>query len=109
MPYTYTQYTGTLDMNFEGDHVVLNPGDTYSLNDPCQAIGFASAVQGDTGRGVADLTSEGFQAMQEACQGQGGDDQGNPPSTPAPVDDPSATDTGSTDGHDTETANTLGA
>src|SRR5439155_16793180 len=48
-------------------------------------------------------------AMQEACAGSGGSEDGTPPPAPDPVSDPSTTDTGSTDDHETETAESLGA
>ncbi len=112
-PYVYTQTNGTLDMTFEGRHIVLNPGDETELPDACTAVRFVNAVH-DAGQGVNDRTPEGLEALQEQCTASGGGPGGapgplSPPDTPPATTDPSATDGGPPADGQPETSQTLGA
>lgn len=113
-PYSYTQTNGRLDTVFEGTRVQLNPGDKFGLQDACQAVRFVNHVRAVENQGVRDETSEGLDAMQALCTGQGGGPGGasppvDPPPEPAPVPVPTGTDGGAPTGGQPETRDTLGA
>lgn len=112
-PYVYTQKNGRLDIMFEGEHVVLNPGDDKPLADACTTVRFVNAVH-DAGQGVNDKTPEGLEVLQEQCTASGGGPGGaspplTPPDTPPPTTDPGATDGGAPAANEPETAASLGA
>jgi RHS repeat-associated protein len=106
--YTYTQTAKQLDINFEGKHVVLNPGDVQPFDDACELVRFVKAAQAD-GQSIIDKV--GLEDLQRRCVASGGSAPPlAPPSTPAATEDPSATDAGAPqEGADFETAQSLGA
>src|SRR5438093_5311254 len=111
-PYYYERAVDIpLDFDFEGDHVVLNKGDRLSDLDACKLIRFINAASAqDGGGGVDDQTPEGLDAVQEECSAMGGGPGGlAPPPDLPPVDDPSATDSGDPQSHESEDADSLGA
>jgi YD repeat-containing protein len=112
-PYGYTQTNGTLDMMFEGEHVVLKPGDSKELPDACTTVRFVNAVH-DAGQAVKDKTPEGLEVLQQQCTASGGGPGGaSPPvaspDTPPATTDPGATDGGAPSGGQPETPESLGA
>jgi RHS repeat-associated protein len=112
-PYTYTQEAGTLDVSFEGEHVVLQPGDAKTFPDACSFVRFVNTAV-DSGLAFDDQTSEGIEALRQECIASGGGPGGappppDPPPTPPPSTDPASTDGGPPADRQPETSQSLGA
>lgn len=111
MPYTYQRTGDTpLTIDFEGDHVVLNPGEQYPGLDACKLIRFINAVHAQEGSGVVDKTAEGLDTVQQQCVAMGGGEGGVvPPPAEPPTPNPSQTDSNNPQPHESENAQNLGA
>jgi RHS repeat-associated protein len=112
-PYWYKQRNGILDMPFEGEQVVLAPGDRRPFDDACTLVRFVNAVH-NANQSVQDQTPEGLDALQAECTASGGGPGGASPPLDSPAEPPPTTDPGSTDGGapgsgESETAQSLGA
>jgi RHS repeat-associated protein len=96
-PYTFTPNVKA-KFSFEGQEVDLDPekGTVQVTNDPCQMLRFLNKFQEETNKGISERNPGDVKGIEEACLASSGGVGGvspnvNPPPTPNPVTDPSAT------------------
>ncbi|HEY5958759.1 MAG TPA: DUF6531 domain-containing protein, partial [Polyangiaceae bacterium] len=92
-----------IDIDFEGQHIALKPGDSQPFKDDCELIRFINAVKAQTGGTVTDHTPGGLDNVE--CSGGGGgpvtiDAPDTPPVNADPSPPSSEADAAPADGED---------
>jgi RHS repeat-associated protein len=106
-PWTLTTQTDA-EFDFQGQHVVLKAGQSYSTSDACQMKAFIAAWSAATNAGVGESNAGAFQSLDQACPPGDAPADAGPPVPPANTN-PSQGVTDSSPGGGGDNSQTLSA
>src|SRR5690242_11229645 len=104
-PWTVTSYTDA-EFDFEGQHYVMHPNDTYSTDDACQMKAFIAAWHQATNGGVFNERPGALQDLDQACPPGSAPADSGPPVPPSNTNPSAGVDDSPPPGGD-ETPQTL--